>query len=1069
MDAPAAGFSRTPRSGRSRPIEIERDPVTGHVLSVVGDIDRLLGLTGDKLTSPGAFVDRVHRLDLARVAPATSDDSTIEYRLRHADGHHVWVTEELTALSDNNPGAVVSQLEPAEPRVRLAQLEAAVARFSDAVVVFELADEDGSVMVVVANEAGEELVGAPGTVVAIGDLPELRSEEGDIVELLTQVIAENDPFALVLSDSATGTPSSLSAECLDAHTGLVLLRQYVELNDVEPTPSALSGIDAGEPGAGISAQLLEVAAARYNDSSLLDTIVHEFGLDSLSAWRLDGDTGEATLLRAADGCDMPTSMALSGAALSRLSNLQHAVTEPDPAVLAIRRRLNLADGHTAVVTIGEAMILVGNSADPWEQAATDRFELVARFVPVDGAHMRADPSERIGVGGVGAQDHRNDLISSVTLPLLGASAADFHSIVGQVLDGLAEQLNVSAIELWETASKRTAHCLDRWSSYDHGGQSEVYIASQGAPDESRGLVRFIGGRRADGSESVAALEAIAELIWTTNIRISLERTYAQAFDDAPLAMAVRRADGSIHSCNQRYGQFLGFEDASELLDTQLGRYATTDGRGQLESLLNIAGSKVEDIAFRRPDDSIVWGRVHVADTELHNADSLTIIQIEDVTQSVIDQRALEYQVDHDYLTLLATRQRLTQAISEPADNDADRTLLLVDLHRFEAIRDRYGREQADQVLRVVGDRLRTLVRPDDLVARTGPAEFGVLLDGDESDACALAERLLARIAEPVLVRHTEIRTGANIGIATVVPSDDVAVVLRKADTALDAAKSAGRMSSATFDTRLHQQLEREERLEADLLAALETGQIKMHFHPEVSLRTGELLGFEALARWEHPDLGLLHSSDFVGHADRIGLIRDIDDLALRTACKQMADWQTQYPDRVRSIRVNVSGCSVRSADYVDLVRELVEASRIHPESLWLEVSERDLLSDGDAPIERLNDLRDIGCRVLVDNFGHGLGSFSLLRRLPVDAVKIQAELIAALGVDPDASTIVAATIQLATTLGLECTAEGVESVRQAQELIELGCQRAHGHLYGEARPAEEFGRIIAEGRVNTET
>ncbi|MEE9415980.1 MAG: bifunctional diguanylate cyclase/phosphodiesterase, partial [Acidimicrobiales bacterium] len=392
-------------------------------------------------------------------------------------------------------------------------------------------------------------------------------------------------------------------------------------------------------------------------------------------------------------------------------------------------------------------------------------------------------------------------------------------------------------------------------------------------------------------------------------------------------------------------------------------------------------------------------------------------------------------------------------------------LLLVDLNRFETIRDRYGRDQADQVLRVVGDRLRTLVRPDDLVARTGPAEFAVLLNGDEADACALADRLLARIAEPVLVRHTEINTTANIGVANVDARDDVGVVLRKADSALDAAKTAGHMCSATFDSTLHEQLEREERLEADLPAALETGQITMHFHPEVSLRTGELLGFEALARWEHPDLGLLQSEEFVGHADRIGLIRDIDDLALRTACTQMADWQRQYPDRVRSIRVNVSGSSIRSDSYVELARDLLESSQIPPESLWLEVSERELLIDGEPPLERLNDLHDIGCKILVDNFGHGLGSFSLLRKLPVDAVKIQAELIGALGVDPDASTIVSATIQLASTLGLECTAEGVESIRQAQELIELGCQRAHGHLYGEARPAAELGRIIAEGRV----
>ncbi len=1061
MDAATSGLSH---NSPGQTVVLERDPVTGQVLSVDGDISRLLGLTEDTLIAPGAFVDRVHRLDLSRVAPATSDDSVLEYRLRHADGHHIWVTEEVSSLSTENPGAVVSQLCPAEPKVRLAQLEAAVGRFSDAVVVFELADEDGSVVVVAANEAGEELVGAPGAIVRKGDLPDLQGEDGDIIDLLAQVIANDDPFALVLSDLATGAPASLSAECLDTHTGLVLLRQYVELSGVASTPSALCGAKSGEPGAGLSAQLLEVAAARYNDSSLLDTIVHEFDLDSLSAWQLDVATGEAKLLRAADGCSVPASMQLSGAAISRLSNLTAAVSQPDPAVLAIRRRLDLSEGHTTVATIAPNVILVGNAPGTWESAMSDQFELVARFVPVDGPHMRANSAPRSSDDSTLAEQ-RNDLINSVSLPLLTASDNDFYSVVDVILSGLSERIGIAEMELWEGQSDGALRCVEQWSTGHRSARRDVYVAIQGEDSHAPGVVRFIGDGQANGSNTFDALEAVAELLWQASIRVRTERSYTRAFEDAPLAVAVRRPDGRIHSCNQRYADFLGFDTTDRLLDTQLARHATIDGRDQLETLLASGKASVDNIAFRRPDESIVWGRVHVSSTNLGPDGSFTIVQIEDVTQSVIDQRALQYRVDHDYLTLLATRQCLTHAISEPSETGVDRTLLLVDLNRFETIRDRYGRDQADQVLRVVGDRLRTLVRPDDLVARTGPAEFAVLLNGDEADACALADRLLARIAEPVLVRHTEINTTANIGVANVDARDDVGVVLRKADSALDAAKTAGHMCSATFDSTLHEQLEREERLEADLPAALETGQITMHFHPEVSLRTGELLGFEALARWEHPDLGLLQSEEFVGHADRIGLIRDIDDLALRTACTQMADWQRQYPDRVRSIRVNVSGSSIRSDSYVELARDLLESSQIPPESLWLEVSERELLIDGEPPLERLNDLHDIGCKILVDNFGHGLGSFSLLRKLPVDAVKIQAELIGALGVDPDASTIVSATIQLASTLGLECTAEGVESIRQAQELIELGCQRAHGHLYGEARPAAELGRIIAEGRV----
>ncbi len=1068
-------------------VTIERDPLTGKVHDIVGDTTALLGVDATELLNDSGFVNRVHSADLAHVAPAVSDSDTLLYRLRHADGSHVWVAEQLGAFSDQHDGAVISQLAPAETTVRLAQFSGAINRFSEAVAIFELGDTPDStqqsVIVVAANEAGAELLGEPGQTLTAGDLETLNGDDGDFVTMLATVIGDQEPFACILGDGTGQQSSTLSAECIDQASGLVLVRRY-ETNAGEATDH--TPMAAAEQ---LDEEIAALALDTKNDFDVLNNLIDYFDLTSCSTWHLEPDNGRAERLLCDDDSELPAGLDLSGAALHRLSQISTAVTSPDPAVEALRRRLDeqdrdgIAGRNLAIVPRESDEILVADANTVWTEDRLAKLLLAADLL---GARRPVE-------------DHaatRSSQLASHTSELLhtDAPATLFDSIepsgtdeptktlalIGEELRAeLEERFDVEEVEIWTLDSAAaTTTCAEFWASASESlgatfdAPRWVHVVPQ-TTGTACGAVRFVSSTAQWNTEALLSLDTVADQIWQNHQATASTTTpqtsgaMSAAFENAPLAAAVLSPDGTMTACNQRCATFLGSTDRDDLVGTALSHHATIDGRQQLSALLRGDAEISLDVPFRRLDDTIVWGRVHVSTFLTEQGQPQTIANIEDVTDSILRQRALEYRVEHDDLTLLATRQRLTTSLAELDVTDhSPATLLLIDLDAFESIRDRYGRDQADQVLRVVADRLRTLVRPTDLVARTGPAEFGILLDGDESDALALADRLLKSISDPVLVRHTEISTTANVGITSIAATDQVSSVMRKADNALDAAKSTGRLSSATFDNALFEQLEREERLEADLNDAISSGEIVMHYQPEVSLRTGELLGFETLARWEHPEFGLLESEEFVAHAERIGVIRDIDELALRTACQQMADWQQAYPDRVRNIRINVSGTSIRSTSFLEILEGSLAEHHIADNAFWLEVSEDDLLQDEGAPIDHLNTIKDLGCKVLIDDFGHGLSSFAALRRLPVDALEITPALVGALGADPDANTIVSATIQLAQTLGLECVAEGVETHQQMHELIELGCQRAHGFLYGAPAPGERYNEIIREGRID---
>jgi diguanylate cyclase (GGDEF)-like protein len=362
---------------------------------------------------------------------------------------------------------------------------------------------------------------------------------------------------------------------------------------------------------------------------------------------------------------------------------------------------------------------------------------------------------------------------------------------------------------------------------------------------------------------------------------------------------------------------------------------------------------------------------------------------------------------------------------------------LIDLDDFKRVNDSLGHGSGDELLTIVGERLRNVVRRGDVVARLGADEFAVLALGLE-DREAFVERLFGALAEPVALGGKRLHLRASVGVA-----DTGADLLRNADLAMQSAKAAGTNRCAVFSEEMHVEamarLDRREQLER----AIEREELVLHFQPIVSLDGGEPVGFEALVRWQHPERGLLSPAEFIPLAEETGLIVPLGAWVLRDACREAATWPgTPY------LSVNISSGQLEQPGFADEVEAVLAETRLPAQKLVLEVTERSLV--GAAEAERLQALRRLGVRLAIDDFGTGYSSLDYLRRFPMDVLKIDRSFTcdAAAG-DPLLRAIVA----MGQSLGLVLVPEGIEDAGQADALRELGCRLGQGFHYGRPAPA----------------
>ena len=442
----------------------------------------------------------------------------------------------------------------------------------------------------------------------------------------------------------------------------------------------------------------------------------------------------------------------------------------------------------------------------------------------------------------------------------------------------------------------------------------------------------------------------------------------------------------------------------------------------------------------------------------------------DITQNRQAREELARLANQDALTGLANRHRFSTELGRlgegagHASHQGQRpcALLFIDLDNFKNINDTFGHSVGDQLLRRVGVRLATCVAEGDLLARLGGDEFALLTwrYAEAHEAAALAERLLVLLSEPYQCEEVLLESRTSIGVA-LAPRDgrDPQSLLQCADLALYAAKAAGRNTYRFFDISMAETARSRARLQQELGHALATEQFTLHFQPQMKLDSGEVIGFEALVRWQHSERGLIGPGEFIPVAEETGQIVSLGNWVLREACRLATEW----PEELR-VAVNLSAVQFRSSALIDLVDEALALSGLPPERLELEITESALIEDHDGAQATLMALRSRGVRVAMDDFGTGYSSLAYLRRFPLDKLKIDGMFVRSLDSDEDAQAVVTAIISLARALHLDTTAEGIETAEQLIMLKALGCDDVQGYLIARPMPAAEVAPYLTRIR-----
>ena len=451
--------------------------------------------------------------------------------------------------------------------------------------------------------------------------------------------------------------------------------------------------------------------------------------------------------------------------------------------------------------------------------------------------------------------------------------------------------------------------------------------------------------------------------------------------------------------------------------------------------------------------------VWISVNDLRTALQRVRLQIQKANAS---QKHLTYLSQHDLLTGLPNRaqgrERINQAMLQAQRNGTHVGLLFVDLDNFKAINDNLGHAAGDEYLKVVAQRLLNSVRKSDIVCRHGGDEFVVVLTdvNEAQDVSIAANDMLRQMNQPLEVKATELSVTCSIGVA-LYPQDasNYEDLLRKADIAMYQAKEAGRNAVCFFDEAMNANIHETLLLVSSLRHALVQNEFVLHYQPVFDLSSGVLVGAEALVRWQHPERGLVPPSEFIPASEKSGLIVELGAWVLLEACRQAVSWQSQGLHNL-VMAVNLSPVQFRRGDVDKVVEQALETTGLSPAMLELEITESTLIQDTEQFLSALQKIKSLGVRLSIDDFGTGYSNLAYLQRFSVDKLKVDQSFVRRLLHGAQERAIVSAIIQMARSLNLSTTAEGIESAEEQQLLCALGCECGQGYFFARPQAAQLF-------------
>jgi diguanylate cyclase (GGDEF)-like protein/PAS domain S-box-containing protein len=541
-----------------------------------------------------------------------------------------------------------------------------------------------------------------------------------------------------------------------------------------------------------------------------------------------------------------------------------------------------------------------------------------------------------------------------------------------------------------------------------------------------------------------------------------------ALENMSQGLAMFDENGRVILCNERYARMTGVP------------YAAVQGQSLLDlfKLRKSAGDFPEDPqeVFTRILADVRLGKSAMRIMQTLKGRSIRVIEepmtgggwvatLEDITAWREAQEKLSYLAHHDPLTGLPNRTKFREELDQTlrrVHRNGRVAVLCLDLDHFKEINDSLGHPIGDELLKEVANRLGASVREGDTVARLGGDEFAIVQAGTDlqaSESSSLAERLVAIVGAPYVIRGHQLNIGASIGIAFA-PTDgeDPDQLLKNADMALYRAKEDGRGTYRFFEPGMDARAQARRLLEIDLRAALTRDEFEIHYQPIHDLRTDQIAAFEALIRWNHPLRGMISPIDFIPLAEETGLINQLGEWVLRRACLDAASWS-----RGVRVAVNLSPVQFKNPNLVQAVMSALATSGLAAARLELEITESVLLQDSAATLAILHKLRSFGVQISMDDFGTGYSSLSYLRSFPFDKIKIDRSFVQELATRGDSMAIVRAVTGLGKSLGISIVAEGVETNEQLSLLRTEGCTEVQGFLFSRPRPARDVEAMLSGG------